>query len=91
MEKNYTNESLQNLRATAAIIMGVPSQFIVIAGVEPSSSLLVTLMVPEVFVKYFKAAVSRRETLKHFDRLCIDKVEIGETVWQINGKQVYIT
>lgn len=84
LEKTYTNASLQNLRATAATIMGVPPQFIMIDGVEPFSSLLITLMVPEAFVRYFKAAVSRNETLKLFDQLHVDKVVIGETIWKFS-------
>ena len=89
LEKTYTNASLQNLRATAATIMGVPPQFIMIDGVEPFSSLLITLMVPEAFVRYFKAAVSRNETLKLFDQLHVDKVVIGETIWKFSGKHVH--
>lgn len=85
VEKTYTKSSLQDLRATAAKIMGVPQQFIIIAGIEPSASLLITLMIPESFVKYLESALGRSEFLKYLEILQVDTVLIDQTQWKVNG------
>ena len=73
---------------TAARLMIVPPEFVVIAGIEPSSSLLFTIMVPERFLKYFEAALHKEPALKELTNLGIDIVRIGDKVINIHGKHL---
>lgn len=83
--KNLDESSLQDLRAKAAKIMGVPQQFIIIAGTEPSASLLITLMIPEGFGKYLESALGRSESLKELESIQVNIVLIGQRQWKVNG------
>lgn len=83
LQTKYTNSMLQDLRAKAAKIIGVPQQFIVIAGIEPSSSLLITFMIPECFVRYLELALQHRETLLDLTTMQVDYVLIDTIPWKV--------
>lgn len=76
---------IETIRTIAARLMLVPPQFVTIAGIEPSSSLLITLMVPERFLKYLEAALNNKAVMKELTNLDIDMVRTGATVVNLHG------
>ena len=86
----YKRSSLETLRATAAVLMGVPSQFVTIAGIEPSTSLLVTLMVPSKFVAYLEMAMTKEDPIATFTNLGVDMVSINDKIYNLHGKFHYL-
>ena len=87
--KEVKRSSLENIRRTAAGLMLVPQEFVVIAGIEPSSSLLITIMVPERFIKYFEAALHKEPAVLELTHQGIDIVRIDERVVNIHGMYLY--
>ena len=77
--------SLDAMRMVAARFMIVPPECVIIAGIEPSSSILVTLMVPEMFITYFEAALSKDVAVKELTDLGIDIIRMGDKVVNIHG------
>lgn len=56
----------------------VPERFVIIVGVEPASSIVVTLMIPELYVQIFRELLSSGEQLPDFVEAGVDLVEIDE-------------
>lgn len=77
--------SLEAMRMTAARLMIVPPEYVIIAGIEPSSSLLITFMIPERFIKFLEAALNQEPAIKELTYLGIDIVRIGDKVVNIHG------
>ena len=83
--KKYKRSNLEALRATAAQLMLVPAQFVTIAGIEPSTSLLVTLMVPSRFIAYLKMALKKTESMETLSNQGVDIVTIDENIYNLRG------
>ena len=91
--KDFTKvkrSSLEAMRMTAARLMIVPPEFVVIAGIEPSSSLLITFMIPERFIKYLEAALNKKPVVKELTHMGIDIVRIGDKAVNIYGRYCFI-
>ena len=65
--------------------MLVPIQFVTIAGIEPTGSLLVTLMVPSRFVAYLEMALTKTDPVRKLTNIGVDIVSIDETVYSLHG------
>lgn len=83
--RKYTRSSLDATRLTAARLMMVPPEFVIIAGIEPSSSLIITLMIPARFVQYLEAASKKKMVAKELTKLGIDIVRINNTSINLHG------
>ena len=70
--------------------MLVPLQFVTIAGIEPTGSLLVTLMVPTRFVAYLEMALTKTDPIGKLTNLGVDMVSIDKTVYKLYGMCLYL-
>lgn len=86
----YTRRSLEELRRIAADLMFVPPQFVTISGIEPSSSLLITCMVPEICIEYLEEALKNEMTQRVFSGLGIGYVRINGNIISILGKNIIL-
>ena len=82
----YNRSSLDALRAVAARLMFVKPELVVIAGIEPSSSILITLMIPDAFVEYMRQGAEKSECIKEWTYFGVDYIQIENTKYSIPGK-----
>lgn len=66
-----------------AEIMRVPPQFIIIAGIQASNSLLITFMVPGEYAHYLKDCKS--EHIPILQLLSVDSWTVGDTTVTVKG------
>lgn len=83
-----TRNDLERLRTTAATLMLVPARFVTIAGVEPSSSIQITLMIPTRYVKYLELALKRKHIVKDLTNLRVDTVCTNNLKFMLQGADV---
>ncbi|XP_060585094.1 uncharacterized protein LOC132741033 [Ruditapes philippinarum] len=76
--RNCTRRYVQSVRNRIAAILFIPAQFVIIAGVEPSSSLLITLMIPEKYVTILEGLLEDHLCTSDMKELGIDYVEIDK-------------
>lgn len=79
----YNRSSLDALRAVAARLMFVKPELVVIAGIEPSSSILITLMIPDAFVEYMRQGAEKSECIKEWTYFGVDYIQIENTKYSI--------
>lgn len=81
---DVTKGKLEDLRAFVALWMCVPRHLISVAGVQPSNSWIITLMVPDIHTLDLPEVIQRhREWFVHRD---IDRFEIDDRVINLTGK-----
>ena len=68
-----------------AEILCIPPEFVLIAGIEPSSSLLLTLMIPDDHVEVLVEMLRKKETFPAFALHGIDKIEVNGEVFAVRG------
>jgi hypothetical protein len=76
---------VQKLRDRVAAILFIPAQFVIIAGVEPSSSLLITLMIPEKYATILEGLLEDHFCTSDMKELGIDYVEIDK-MYSVEGE-----
>ncbi|XP_045198029.2 putative uncharacterized protein DDB_G0268364 [Mercenaria mercenaria] len=81
---NYSRKDLELLRKKVATLLFVPEQFIIIKGIEPASSLVITLMIPDIYVEILKELLDEG-SLDDF----VDLKGSGVDFVVIDGKAVY--
>lgn len=81
---DVTKGKLEDLRAFVALWMCVPRHLISVAGVQPSNSWIITLMVPDIHTIDLPEVIQRhREWFVHRD---IHRFEIDDRVINLTGK-----
>ncbi|XP_060573604.1 uncharacterized protein LOC132731441 isoform X2 [Ruditapes philippinarum] len=88
--RNCTTSYVQSVRNRIAAILFIPAQFVIIAGVEPSSSLLITLMIPEKYVTILEGLLEDHLCTADMKELGIDYVEIDKT-YNVEEREAEIT
>lgn len=84
--KNYHRSDIEHLRTRVATLLCVPLQYVFIRGIEPSSSLVVTLMIPEMYVDILHNLLNQGEDFADLHKLGVDAIELdGKTPFNIKG------
>lgn len=84
--RSYTRDDINILRLRMAKLLFVPQQFVIIRGIEPSSSLLVTLMIPEMYVEILRDLLENGEKFSELCDIGVDTVEVdGEGPFDLTG------
>ncbi|KAK3585719.1 hypothetical protein CHS0354_020287 [Potamilus streckersoni] len=80
----YRRDGLEQLRTLVSNRLAVPPEFVFICGLEPSSSLMVTIMIPvfhaEIFVELLK-----ENSISELLELGIDSVHINGETFNLHG------
>ncbi|XP_053397905.1 uncharacterized protein LOC123552421 [Mercenaria mercenaria] len=76
--RNCTRAYVQNIRNRVAAILFIPLEFVIIAGLEPSTSLLITLMIPDSYVTILEELLDTGACNVEFTELGIDIVKINK-------------
>ncbi|KAH3725057.1 uncharacterized protein LOC127853677 [Dreissena polymorpha] len=84
--QSCTRGDIQATRMHIAEILCIPPEFVLIAGIEPSSSLLLTLMIPDDHVEVLVEMLRKKETFPAFALHRIDKIEVNGEVFAVTGK-----
>lgn len=80
---SYTTSSLEAIRKLVATLVGKESKYVTIAGIEPSASLLITLMVPKNCIQKLEAELRLDSTVKQLVDLGIDRVKINGRTFRL--------
>ncbi|XP_062588037.1 uncharacterized protein LOC134249706 [Saccostrea cucullata] len=75
---NYGRTELERLRSMVAELLLVPKEFIIISGIEPSNSLVITIMVPEEFAS--RVLFSDPHKLAMLNEVSVSHVGLDEDV-----------
>ncbi|KAH3746588.1 hypothetical protein DPMN_180997 [Dreissena polymorpha] len=75
---NCTSQYIEDLRNRLSRVLFVPNQYVVIVWIEPSSSLLITFMVPAKYVELMERRLIGGDTYSELHVLGIDIIQIGE-------------
>ncbi|XP_060604859.1 uncharacterized protein LOC132757561 [Ruditapes philippinarum] len=76
---------LQYLRTIAANAVLIPSSFVIIDGINPSSSVIITLQFPEQHANIFRNLLEKREIeLGELIEFGVDSITIGDKTFHIN-------
>ena len=81
----YSRSLLEGLKADAARLMFVPPEHVVIAGIEPSNSLLITLMIQTEHVRYLKKAAEGKDCIREWVHFGVDFITIGGEDYFLTG------
>ena len=83
---SYTQSSLEELRKHVASLVCVEPQCVTIAGIEPSASLLITLMIPKTCIPKLETELNVVTSTKQLIDLGIDRVKIMDNVVLLKGR-----
>ncbi|KAK3083733.1 hypothetical protein FSP39_002230 [Pinctada imbricata] len=83
---NYSSQLLRDMRTNVARLLRVPERFVFVSGIEPSSSLLITLMVPEDVV-YIILEMTEKEMSELLQYHVID-ITVEDKVIRMRGKLI---
>ncbi|XP_052810414.1 uncharacterized protein LOC128238489 isoform X2 [Mya arenaria] len=83
--KEYSRDQILSFRARVANALFIPPEYVLIAGVQPSSSLLIALMIPESYVELFQMMLERDDEFLALQRLGVDVVEVGRKSYNLKG------
>lgn len=81
--RQYTCTSVEGLRTTMARLMFVEPSRVFITGIEPSSSLLITIIVPESFVGYLRRSITEPQCIKEWTSLGVDYILIDNRKYSV--------
>lgn len=84
--RKYKRSSLEALRMRLVQLLFVPPEYVIIAGIEPSSSLIITFMIPVRFVKYLEAAIEKRTPAKELTDFGIDMIQLNDKTVNLHGR-----
>ncbi|KAH3746508.1 uncharacterized protein LOC127848701 isoform X3 [Dreissena polymorpha] len=77
---------IQGLKLRLSMALCVPMQFIFIAGIEPSSSLLITFMIPDEYVDLMEKRLKNGDRFPELHSHHIDVIQIGDKAFNITGQ-----
>ncbi|XP_052236845.1 uncharacterized protein LOC127848420 isoform X2 [Dreissena polymorpha] len=83
---NSDNMYIQDLKQRLSMALFVPMQFILLAGIEPSSSLLITFMVPEEYIELMVKRLTNGDRFPELHSHHIDVIKNGDKAFDITGK-----
>lgn len=69
----------------------LPPADLLIAGVEPSSSLLITVMIPEDYADMMERMLQRKDEFPELQEIGIDYIKIGDQTFNITGRRYMFT
>ena len=85
--QTYSRADIEKLRSHVSTLLFVPPQFVFVAGIEPSSSLVITLMIPELYVLMLREMLEAGDVLTALSGTGVDVIDIdGEKSYDINSK-----
>ena len=84
---------IEDLRAKLSAILFVPPQNVIIAGIEPSSSLLITILIPDTYADILKWILEHRKEmlLRPLADLYVDIIILDEKQYSLKGGSYYST
>ena len=65
-------------------------EHVIIAGIEPSNSLLITLMIRNEHIKYIKRAAERKDCISEWIHFGVDTITIEGKEYSLTGNLDYI-
>lgn len=80
--EKYQRPELEKLRSMIASVLRVPPEFVIVAGIEPSNSLLITIMVLE-------EDAQRMSTLSPASLTVLSEMFVNSVM--VNEKQILIS
>lgn len=80
---SYNTSSLKAIRELVATLVGKDPKCVTIAGIEPSASLLITLMVPKNCIQKLEAELLLDATVKQLVDLGIDRVKLNGRTFRL--------
>ncbi|XP_060573610.1 uncharacterized protein LOC132731444 [Ruditapes philippinarum] len=81
---NYSRNDVENLRRIVSAILFVPQHFVFICGIEPSSSLVITLMIPDLYVEILQEMLEDGDVMTTLHETGVDIIDInGQTSYNI--------
>lgn len=83
---NYQRPELEKLRWMIANILRVPPEFVIVSGIEPSSSLIVTIMVLEEDAE--RILTLSANSLAVLAEMYVDALEVDDNKYPIAGGEV---
>ncbi|XP_053397907.1 uncharacterized protein LOC128556516 isoform X1 [Mercenaria mercenaria] len=83
--RNYSRKDVELLRCRVQKLLFVPEKFVIISGIEPSSSLVITFMIPEMYVEILQVLLVEGDDLMDLQENGVDIVEIDGKVYNIKG------
>lgn len=75
--------NVEKIHLGLAKVLRVPIEFVSIAGIEKTNSIIITLMVPEECVMTLSTLTDKEKST--LDQLCIDNFTLGETRYSVTG------
>jgi len=86
--KNCTPDYIRDVRAKLSHWLFIPLEHVLMAGVEPSSSMLITFKIPDLYADVLeKMLLDQKDTLHQLSELEIDTIQIGDKTFNIRGIQ----
>lgn len=85
---NCTSDYLDALKMKLTKILMLPPAFISIVGVEPSSSLLITIMIPTPYAHMLVEFAKDGYDFPELQDIGIDIIIIGDYTYTVKGTQV---
>jgi len=80
--------SLQDIltfRTQVANALFLPPEYVIICGIQPSTSIVIVFMMPEVYVNILQEQLEAKETFPTFQGLGVDIVDIDGTLYRLQG------
>lgn len=84
--KNCTSRYLSQLRSQLCKVLMCPPEAILFNGVEPSSSLLVTVMIPDLYADILLEMLNEGYEFPELEIVGVDTVKIRESTFSIIGE-----
>ncbi|KAK3594185.1 hypothetical protein CHS0354_007085 [Potamilus streckersoni] len=79
---------LEQLRTIVSQLVMIPAQFVLVSGLEPSSSFIITFMIPEYHVSVLVEIISK-QTTHDLTELGIDTIYVDDKKFSLSGAGEY--
>jgi len=63
----------------------LPPEYVIICGIQPSTSIVIVFMMTEVYVNILQEQLEAKETFHTFQDIGVDIVDIGGTFYRLQG------
>lgn len=84
----YQRPDLERLRLMIATLLRVPPEFVIVSGIEPSNSLLITIMVQEDDAQ--RMLILPPASLVVFTEMLVNSIIVDQTKIHISGIFSYV-
>lgn len=84
--RSYSQTAINRFRAQVANVLMLPPSAVIIAGIEPSCSLLITIMIPETYAELMHAMLKLGDSFNELEEVGVDYIMVEEEIFNIRGK-----